>query len=180
MVFVNHQKNPNVRDFFVYCTPLAPDEEEIDVTPENPNANSAAGNANTKSGAVLNNWCFGGGSGGGGGGTQGPLAAVVVTGRRNVIISLRVFDRAHGGNGGGAGGGGNTRAMREVNQSTKACSDPKVDRAAAALASTGIAAFNIRVATVRTSDGKYETWGRDSGGTTEFELISSDCPNGGG
>ena len=97
-------------------TPLEPDEEEVDLTPENPNANSAAGNTATKAGATTSDWCSGGLGGGGGGGGSGGVGFVITLrpihpGVRSEI-TLRPFYRAYGGSG-GAGGNGGTRAMRE-------------------------------------------------------------------
>jgi hypothetical protein len=161
-------------------TPIAPDEEEINVAPENPNSTAPSTTAN-KSGVATTDICFGGGGiggGGGGGGSSLPtLPRVISTARREArYTSVRPFWNPAGGGNGGAPNGG-SRAMRDIpNQSTKACSDPKSERAAAALASLGLGGGIARFAVVRTTDGKNETWGRDSL-NVPFSLVSSDCPN---
>ena len=131
---------------------------------------------------------------GGGGGTQGPLAEVVVTGRRNVIISLRVFDRAHGGNGGGAGSGGNTRAMRDKPRevvSDQACANIDVARARAAYGALATAMGFVGMRAGQTFVARTTEVGGVAGYNETYivvntvvsphaALVTTECPGGGG
>ena len=164
-------------------TPIASDEEEIDVAPGNPNANSAGGNTSSKTGAALSSCSggLGGGSGGGGGSSAPTLPQVITTAPRpERYVSVRPFYRAPVNGNGGAPNAG-TRAMgRKDIKSSTACSAPKNVRRDAAVAAY-VAAFplgigHVTVMFVTTSDGKSEVWGRTSPGGI-FDLVSSDCAN---
>ena len=167
-------------------TPLEPDEEEIELTPENPNSNSNSpeANAGAKSGAALNDFCSGGlGGGGGGSGGVGYVITLrpIHPGVRSEI-TLRPFYRAYGGSG-GPGSGGNTRAMREKPEvkSTSDCVELEDVRSLAARVALDNAlgweaAAAIRQAVVTTKDGYKEIWQRASFSTPYF-LINTTCPN---
>jgi len=165
-------------------TPIASDEEEIDVAPENPNANSAGGNTSSKTGATLSSCSGGFGGGSGGGGSSAPTLPPVITTapRPERYVSVRPFYRAPANCNGGAPNGG-SRAVKEKPEvkSTSACSDLEDVRSHAARVALDTAlgsqaAGALRQAVVTTSDGYKEVWQRASF-TTPYFLVTTNCPN---
>ncbi len=181
-------------------TPIALDEEEIDVTPENPNAIAPGSNTN-KSGAVTNDICLGGGGIGGGGGSGSVITVpTVFTGgpRREGTFTLRPFYRATGGgNGGAPNGGTGLRAARDKTKeanSILSCTADRELRGAAARSAiinaygpqmnvNGVIFIAITAevsATGAALSGHKETWMIDNhAGSIGTLLLRSDCPGGG-